>query len=83
MHEAITYVNLTDLGKLFGMTSHGIGKVLKKIGLRDSNGKPSSKAFHQGYCDQAPTNRGSGYYYVWHREKTIQALEEAGCERVL
>jgi hypothetical protein len=83
MREEITYVNLTELGRVFGMTSHGIGKLLKIIGLRESNGKPSSKAFHEGYCEQAPTNRGTGYYYVWHREKIIHALEEAGCKRVL
>lgn len=71
------YGTLGDLGKLIGGSSHDAGKALKKIGLRTPDGKPSRKAFDGDFCKQAPTNRGTGYFWVWHLERTCNALAEA------
>ena len=74
--------SMTDLGTIFGVTSHKLGKWLVAIGLRTSDKKPSQKAFDEGFVTSAPTGRGAGYFYLWHRERTIQAVEAAGHFRV-
>ena len=71
-----TYLSLTELAELVGGTSHSVGKTLTATGLRQ-NGKPSSQAFALGLVQQAPTNRGSGYFYKWHRDKTMPYLGSA------
>ena len=40
--------------------------------------KPSQKAFDEGFVTPAPTGRGQGFFYLWHRDRTIHALEAAG-----
>jgi hypothetical protein len=74
------YLSQTELGKLFGATSHEIGKWLLDIGLRNEWKKPSKRAFDEGFVSTAGTNRGGtgGYFYVWSREKTVAALQSAG-----
>jgi|688.fasta_scaffold636215_1 hypothetical protein len=67
------YLSLTELAELVGGTSHSVGRTLTTAGLR-RNGKPSSQAFALGLVQQAPTNRGSGYFYKWHRDKTMPYL---------
>jgi len=71
------YMTQTQLGKLFGTTSHKIGQWLKKIGLRDAEGKPTEKAHDGGFCTQAQSGQ-CGYHWTWHSEKTIAALRKAG-----
>jgi len=70
--------SMTDLGTIFGVTSHKLGKWLVAIGLRTPEMKPSKKAFDGGYVKQAPSPTNGGYFWVWHRLKTIVALEAAG-----
>jgi hypothetical protein len=72
------FVSLTELGTLFGVSSHAVGKWLIECGLRTDEMKPSSKAFDGGYVKQAPTGRNDGYFYVWHQRKTLEALKAAG-----
>lgn len=67
------YLSLTELAEIVGGTSHSVGRTLTSAGLR-KNGKPSSQAFALGLVQQAPTNRGSGYFYKWHRDKTMPYL---------
>lgn len=71
------YVNQTQLGQLFGGTSHDVGRWLEEIGLR-SGGRPTQKAFVGGYVSSA----GLQYGYRWHRDKTAAALEQAGHRQV-
>ena len=47
------FLSQTDLGKLFGVSSHVIGKWLLDCGLRTENKKPSRKAFEGGYVEKA------------------------------
>lgn len=75
MNEFLTQ---TDLGRLFGVSSHVIGRWLVETGLRTREKRPSRKAFDGGFVKQAPTGRGSGYFYVWHRQKVTHVLEAAG-----
>jgi hypothetical protein len=76
------FITMTELGVLFGETSHVIGKWLVAIGLRTPERRPSAKAFEGRYCQQAPLDNCNGYFYVWHRQRTIAALEAAGHRRV-
>jgi hypothetical protein len=48
------YVTMKELGKLFGTTSHVVGRTLKEVGLRTKEGKPTRAAFAGRFCDQHP-----------------------------
>lgn len=76
----LKYTNLTQtqLGQLFGVSSHVIGDWLTKLGLRDKKTKkPTREAHRGGYCDTAPSGP-SGYHWAWDAEKTVAALRGAG-----
>ncbi|WP_166820096.1 hypothetical protein [Thalassoroseus pseudoceratinae] len=75
------WANLTTLGRMFGTTSHVTGKWLVECGLRTEDKKPSKKAFDENFVTTTNTGRGSGYYYVWDKDKTASALEAAGHKR--
>lgn len=73
------YENLTDLGKKLGVTRNRVGKWLVPIGLRTHDLKPSRLAFEEGFVKAIPHGRNQdGYFYIWHRKKTLAALIEAG-----
>ncbi len=72
------YVSQTELGNLFGVTSHRIGQWLREIGWRTSKNKPSQEAFDRDLARPISSGRNNGYFYVWHATKTIEALEKAG-----
>jgi len=81
MNHEYKYLNQTQLGKLFGVSSHVAGRWLVEIGLRTPEKKPSFRAFDEKFVEQADNGRG-GYYWCWDREKTIAALEAAGHQRI-
>jgi len=66
----------TQLGQLFGATSHQIGRWLADVGLRDEN-KPTPRAFDGDFCVAVPS-RGQGYHYAWRPERVAPLLEQAG-----
>lgn len=72
-----TFARMRDLARIIGgdATSHTVGKELTRLGLR-SDGKPTSKAHQLGLIKSASTGKGdgSGYFYVWHLEKTLSLL---------
>lgn len=70
-------LSMRQIGALYGVSSHVVGKWLAELGLRDG-GKPTAKAFQGGYCEQAPNGQNGKYYYVWNKKKTLQALKAAG-----
>lgn len=74
------FLSQTDLGKLFGATSHEVGKWLVACGLRTRDKKPSQQAFDEGFVKTAGTGRGvvGSYFYVWNEQKTVAALRSAG-----
>jgi len=74
-------MTLSQLGSLFGVTSHKAGKWLVDIGLRTAEGRPSRRAHQEKFVETAPS-RGQGYIWAWHAERTVAALEEAGHRRV-
>jgi len=72
---------LTQIGELFGATSHDVGKWLVKLGLRTAAKRPSSLAFDGKFVSQGPS-RGDGCNWVWHSQRTVAALEQAGHRRI-
>jgi hypothetical protein len=76
------FFSLTELGRLYGVSSHKIGKWLMDLGLRDQNKKPSRTAFDNGFVQQRDSTNIGTYYWVWHFAKTCQALEKAGHKMV-
>ena len=72
------FLTQTQLGSLFGASSHEIGKWLTDVGLRDKKTKkPTNEAHRGGFCETAPSGQ-VGYHWVWHAEKTVTALRENG-----
>lgn len=72
------YLTQTQLGSLFGASSHEVGRWLVEVGLRDPKAKkPTDTAHRDGYCETAPSGP-SGYHYVWEAQKTVQRFLEAG-----
>lgn len=79
------YMSLTQIGDIFGTTSHKVGRWLVKIGLRYEGKqglRASKKAHDEGYVKDVGTG-GGGYMWAWHTEKTVKALEDAGHEVVI
>jgi len=74
-------MNQRDIGKLFGMTSHQVGKHLKDLGLRSQVGSPSKMAREQGIA--VPGGDFNGHpEHLWHVEAVVGLFEEAGHRRV-
>lgn len=69
------YASLTQLGKLYGVSSHVVGRWLKGLGLRNEDGKPSCQAFAECYVAQRPSRQPGTYFWTWHREKTTALLD--------
>ena len=75
-------LTMKEIGKLFGVTSHVIGRKLKELKMRNKEGKPSPAAFKGHYYGQRFTQDYENYCWAWHAEKTITLLELAGMRRV-
>lgn len=46
------FLSQTELGQIFGVSSHRMGKWLVDLGLRYKNKKPSRPAFENGFVHQ-------------------------------
>ena len=73
------FLSLTELGKMYGVSSHKIGKWLRDLGLRTEEGRPSRMAFSGGFVAQRPSRGIGTYYYVWNASKTRELFDEKGC----
>ena len=71
------YMTQTQLGKLYGVSSHKIGQWLVAAGLRSTDKRPSCEAHNDGFCTTGPSGT-NGYHWVWHSEKTVRALQDNG-----
>jgi len=78
MQEQYEFVTQTQIGQHFGVTSHQIGRWLKKVGLREGEW-PSETAKWNGFVKKIDANRKT--FFAWHRERTICELERHGYRR--
>lgn len=69
------YVTQTQIGQRRNLTSHQVGRFLKKIGWRNPDGSPTQKAIEGGLC-RTHEDRGC-VFWVWHAAKTLAAMEES------
>jgi hypothetical protein len=69
------YLSLTELGRIYGTSSHVVGRWLKGLGLRTKDGRPSPDAFADGYVSQRPSRQPGTYYWVWNTAKTTTILD--------
>ena len=72
------YWTLTQLGTLYDMTSHEIGKVMKYIGLRTPGGQPSDKAIDNELVREVEGPQPWITFWMWDRERVVPYLEAAG-----
>ena len=72
------FANMTELGQQVGMTSHQLGKLLVKAGLRTSAKVPSEFAIKHGFVKFVPNGRNDAPYPIWHKVLTIKALRKLG-----
>lgn len=74
-----TFVKMRDIGRIFGKTSHDVGRLLKHHGFREQSGKPSKKAFEKHLVSEVWT--GDYYCWDWSLSKTSALLETFGWKR--
>lgn len=67
------YVTMRDLGTLLGVSSHAVGRKLKEVGLRDSEGQPTEKAKTGGFIKSVFLQE-TFPLIVWQLEKTLAVL---------
>jgi hypothetical protein len=70
------FLSQTELGKLYGVSSHMIGRWLTDAGLRGRNGKPCGEGWNF-VTTRTSTNVGT-FFYVWNRTKTTALLAKRG-----
>lgn len=71
------YLDMKELGRLFGVSGREIGSHLSELGLRDPWGKPNQQAVNQRLIDYDYERHGT-YTKLWHVEKTVKILEDDG-----
>lgn len=75
------YWTMKQIGEVFGVSSHVVGRKLKALGYRTLDGKPSAAAFGASLVQQKFTDDYANYLWAWDKDRTVRLLEEAGTER--
>jgi hypothetical protein len=70
------FLSQTELGKLYGVSSHTVGQWLKDAGLRDQKGKPCGDGWD--YVSTRTSTQAATFFYVWNRKKTTALLSSRG-----
>lgn len=76
------YMTMKEIGRVFEVSSHVVGRKLKELGLRTTDGKPSYDAFQAGLCDQRWTQDMMHYCWAWHGQEIIRLLRESGFGKI-
>jgi|SRR5882724_1789074 len=82
-----TWLTLTDLGALFGKSAREMSFYLEQLGLRAFDSYrhqylPTKQAQSQGWC--TPTrSRRKGLFYLWHKQKLSELLQEKALLQLL
>jgi hypothetical protein len=71
------WLNLTDLGRLHGISAIQCGRLLSQAGLRRADGRPSRLALHRSLaqCRGGQCRHGGA---LWHRGGCSAVLEHQG-----
>jgi len=75
------YWTLTELGTLFGVSSHVVGRTLKEIGLRTPTGQPTNEAISTDLARKFEGPQPWIALWKWDRKRVVPYLEAGGLER--
>ncbi len=78
------FSRLTEIGKVFGVSSRVCGRWIADLGLRVVAGDPTPRAHELGLVKSAPIACGVGErpFFIWHRQRIVQLLEKKGHRQV-
>jgi hypothetical protein len=73
------YLTQSQLGQLFGATSHEVGRWLKELGFKRPDNRPSDEAMRSGIA--ANVTNGPVRFPAWNKEEVVKLLESNGHRR--
>jgi hypothetical protein len=79
MNPTQTWLTLTDLGRLFGISAVFCGKLLGEAGLRDPDGMPNSAALDGGFAFRRP-EQNANRSILWNQQRCSELLLERGLQ---
>ena len=71
--DTAKYVTMRQIGKHLSVSSHVVGRTLKQIGLRDSDGHPTEQARSSNLNKIIFTEQGFPLV-LWHQERALAIL---------
>lgn len=74
-----SWITLTDLGRLFGISAVFCGKLLGEAGMRDSDGMPNAAALDGGYAFRRP-EQNANRSILWNQQRCSELLFEKGLQ---
>jgi hypothetical protein len=74
------FCTMRNLGAVFDVSSHVIGRALKGLGLRTQDGQPSDQAKEIALVKEVNGPQPWVSLWLWHRDRTVALLEEVGFE---
>lgn len=77
------YITMKEIGVIFGVSSHVVGRKLKELGYRTPDNRPSAAAFSANLVKQKFTDDLTNYLWAWHTARTVSILENDGLIRSL
>tara|TARA_B100001939_G_scaffold35505_1_gene27662 strand:- start:4253 stop:4891 length:639 start_codon:yes stop_codon:yes gene_type:complete len=81
MESQVNWLTLTDLGRRFGLSAVGCGRILSTAGMRDDDGLPSDVALDGGYAYRRP-DQNANRSVLWHEERCTELLQSLGLHAV-
>ena len=79
MAATTSWLSLTDLGRIYGISAIHCGKTLEHQGWRDRRGRPTQSALDANAAMQTGPH-GQGRTVLWNRTVCSQLLEQKGYE---
>ena len=78
------FSRLTEIGKMFGVSSRVCGRWVADLKLRIVGGDPTPRAYELGLVKSAPIACGVGDapFFIWHTKRIVQLLEKEGHRQV-
>ncbi len=71
------YATQSQIGERCNLSSHIIGRFLKKLNWRNPDGSPTQEAIDSKLCRQQFDEVRRCVFWVWNAAKVFAALEEA------
>ena len=77
MAATTSWLSLTDLGRIYGISAVHCGKTIENQGWRDRRGRPTQSALDANAAMQTGPH-GQGRTVLWNRNVCSQLLEQKG-----